>query len=205
MNLAVLKSTENATESQQEIQARQNLADFEIADACLSGEGGKKEFYEHFHAFVYNACFRYLGHHEEAQEVTNDSFIKAFKQLKKFRKKGVGIRPWLKRIAINTAIDLQRKKLRRPLPDHNESVLMSMGNYEDAIDQLSLQDIHQLLERLPSVLKTVFLLYEIEGYAHKEIATMLKIKEAVSRAYLSRAKKDLRNLFVTHFYEVTGK
>jgi RNA polymerase sigma factor (sigma-70 family) len=93
---------------------------------------------------------------------------------------------------VNTAIDLRRKNMKfQNNVDIEEAVYV--GRQAEAVDQLSAKDILKLLDALPEVQKTVFNLYEIDGYSHDEIGDMLNIPVSTSRVYLSRAKEKLRN------------
>jgi RNA polymerase sigma-70 factor (ECF subfamily) len=103
-------------------------------------------------------------------------------------------RGWLRKIVINTSID----KLRRNNKDHQ---FVEAEKYQiqdetpNSISNLAAQDIIEILNLLPHYHKTVFCLYEIEGYSHEEIAEQLGIPISSSRVYLTRAKQKLRELF----------
>ncbi len=175
----------------------QNVKDRAILTNCLDGtEKTKKEFYEHFYQFIYKTVRRYVYDVYHVEETIHDSFIKIFKHLKKFKEEGTGPRPWMRRIAINTALDRLRKAKRREefldisgADDHHSTAPESISN-------LTYSEILKMVESLPVLHKTTFYLYEIDGYSHKEISAMLGISEAVSRTYLSRSKSKLKELFI---------
>jgi RNA polymerase sigma-70 factor (ECF subfamily) len=99
---------------------------------------------------------------------------------------------------INTAIDKYRKELKRgTMVDVQELTLQD--SHQDIVGSITFKEIINLLKYLPQLHKTVFCLYEIEGYSHEEISKELKIPESSSRVYLSRSKKRLQEIFKLHF------
>lgn len=144
-------------------------------------------------------AIRYLGDREMAMEVINDSFIKAFKNLHTFTfNDNIEIaektfRSWLAKITVRTSLDRLRA---------NRSHLNFVEDYQDVRDttaevdgKLHTEDILKLLQALPPLHRTVFNLYEIEGFSHDEVAEILKIPSSSSRTYLTRAKSKLRELY----------
>ncbi|MPN54517.1 ECF RNA polymerase sigma factor SigE [bioreactor metagenome] len=139
----------------------------------------------------------YANDRGDATEIVNDSFIKIFKEIRKFDT-SMSFKSWFRRIVINTAIDRFRKESRKrtmiqvdELPVHDTE--------PGVISKISAEEIFSLLNNLPLIHKTIFCLYEIEGYSHEEIAKELKIPESSCRVYLTRAKKRLQELYRLHF------
>jgi RNA polymerase sigma factor (sigma-70 family) len=164
----------------------------EVVEDCLRGkESAMKKFYEHFHGFALSVCLSYCENREDALEIMNDGFLKVFKNLDKIENIE-RLKPWLRRIMINVAIDFFRKNARNQASQLSESV--ADPNYGDAsvYAKLSSEDIMKAVQRLPSNYRMVFNLYAIEGYSHKEIGEMLNIAESTSRANLSLANGLLR-------------
>jgi RNA polymerase sigma-70 factor (ECF subfamily) len=118
-------------------------------------------------------------------------FFHIFKNIGKFNYKSdlctIG---WMEKIVINEALMFLRKKLVYNNPCHAENVEYMTGGQSD--DNLIAEDYYKLIMRLPCVLRTVFNLYAIDGFSHKEIAGELGIEEESSRVYLSRARKMLQ-------------
>ncbi|WP_207532233.1 RNA polymerase sigma factor [Desertivirga arenae] len=168
------------------------LSEAELVQKCKAGELKYQEkLYKHFYGYAMGVSLRYLNERDDALEVVNDSFIKVFKAIQ-FYNETQPFKAWLRRIVVNTAIDLRRKNLKfQNNVDIEEAVYV--GRQAEAVEQLSAKDILKLLEALPEVQKTVFNLYEIDGYSHDEIGDMLNIPVSTSRVYLSRAKEKLRN------------
>ena len=144
---------------------------------------------------------RYVKNTYDAEELTNESFMRAFGKLVTFNSNDSGdrfeksFRAWLARIAVNISIDfLRAQKQFVPLDSVSE------GEFEqqhvEVTGELHVEDIMKLLLQLPEIQRTIFNLYEVEGYSHEEVAKLLAIPESTSRTYLTRAKKKLRKLYL---------
>jgi RNA polymerase sigma factor (sigma-70 family) len=161
----------------------------------------QEQLYKQFYGFAMSIGLRYSNSRDEAKEIVNDSFIKVFSALEKYDSKQ-SFKAWIRRIIINTSIDHYRKEVKHSFHLDIEDPQVQDLNFE-AIDQLSYDDIIQLLNDLPEIYRITFNLYEIEGFSHDEIADVLKITASSSRVYLMRAKKALRELFQKKFGEET--
>lgn len=144
---------------------------------------------------------RYVKNEYDAEELTNESFIRAFGKIRTFSSGDTGerfersFRAWLARIAVNISIDFLRAQKQFVALDS-----ISEGDFEqqrvEVSGDLHVADIMKLLAQLPDIQRTIFNLYEVEGYSHEEVATLLGIPESTSRTYLTRAKKKLRKLYL---------
>ena len=161
----------------------------------------QESLYRHYYAYAMGLGLRYAYTKEEAVEVVNDSFLKAFAALKNFDT-NLSFKPWFRRIVINTAIDHYRSEKKHIEIQGDIEEDMVPGNYEDIISKLTADDILNLLNRLPEYQRLIFNLYEIEGYSHAEVAELLGIPVSTSRTYLTRAKVKLRILFTQTFGSV---
>lgn len=147
-------------------------------------------------------CYRYTSQQHEAEELTNEAFVKLFKNIGLFdasRQANVDalFKAWFKRIIINTCID----HLRRHHTLLNGHTLSSDSeNIADAgetgIDRLSYEEIVEAIRQLSPVYKTVFNLFVIEGMTHEEIATQLDISVGASKSNLSKARNNLRKIIL---------
>jgi RNA polymerase sigma factor (sigma-70 family) len=159
----------------------------------------KEWIYKLYWGYLMAISVRYMTDRDLAKEVVNDSFIKAFKHMHDFQFNEDPViaektfKSWLAKITARTALDRLRS---------NRSSLNFVEEYEDVKDttmevdgKLHVQEILKLLDALPLLHRTVFSLYEIEGFSHDEVATMLKIPVSSSRTYLTRAKAKLRELY----------
>jgi RNA polymerase sigma-70 factor (ECF subfamily) len=139
----------------------------------------------------------YNNQRNDALEVVDDSFVKVFSEIEKFDT-SQPFKGWLRKIVINTSIDRFRRNHRKNLFVDAETQHVQ-DETPTIISHLTAQDILTLLNRLPHIHKIVFSLYEVEGFSHEEIAKQLNIPESSSRVYLTRARKQLRELFPMYF------
>ena len=152
----------------------------------------QKALYQHFFPYAMSICLRYSQYEEEAEEILNDAFLKVFTRIDQYNPK-LSFKGWLRRIMINTAIDLYRKEVHHY---HH----MDISEVEKAelsasiIDQMSAEDIQGQISKLPPAYRLVFNLYVIEGYNHREIASMLDINEGTSKSNLAKARMKLKKM-----------
>jgi RNA polymerase sigma-70 factor (ECF subfamily) len=133
---------------------------------------------------------RYTNDREEARDVMHEAFIKVFNYLGKFEK-GTNLGAWIRRIMVNTAIDQYRKMAKRPsVVEINQAIHEIDG--QDVVSDISAEEILGLVQRLSPAYRTVFNLYAIEGYSHKEISAMLGISEGTSKSNLAKARARLQ-------------
>lgn len=144
---------------------------------------------------------RYVKNEFDAEELTNESFIRAFNKIETFNCKEEGarfeksFRSWLARIAVNISIDFLRA--RKQLVALDDVSDQELGPHQVTVSsELEVADILKLLQQLPDIQRAIFNLYEVEGYSHEEVSAMLAIPESTSRTYLTRAKKRLRQLYL---------
>ena len=167
------------------------ISELDLVKGCKSGELKYQELlYKHFYGYAMGVGMRYLSNRDDAMEVVNDSFIKVFKGIRFFNDTQP-FKAWLRRIIVNTAIDCHRKNLKHKDQLEIEHAIYQ-GKAPEVIEQLSAKDILKLLDGLPETHRMVFNLYEIDGFNHDEIGSMLNIPVSSSRVYLSRAKDALR-------------
>lgn len=170
-----------------------NITDSDLISGCIEGNRRmQEELYRRFSPRMYAVCLRYAGTSEEAQDILQEGFIKIFKKLETFRGEG-SFEGWIRRIFVNTAIEhFRRKKYLQPVTEKEESTLE--GNYLSVLDDLAERDIMALVQQLSPGYRTVFNMYVVEGYTHKEIGDQLGISEGTSKSQLSRAKVILQEM-----------
>ena len=152
----------------------------------------QEELYRRFAPKMYAVCLRYAGNAEEAEDILQEGFIKIFKKLDSFRSEG-SFEGWIRRIFVNTAIEhFRRKRYLQPVTEKEENTIE--GKYISILDELAEQDILSLVQQLSPGYRTVFNMYVVEGYTHKEIADLLGISEGTSKSQLSRAKVILQEM-----------
>jgi RNA polymerase sigma factor (sigma-70 family) len=171
----------------------QRIAEDEIIRQCKSGSLKYQEMlYKQFYSYAMGISLRYSLNRDDALEVVNDAFIKAFNSMGSYDITKP-FKAWLRTIVVNTAIDRRRKDLKFQLNIELDSAIPYAGSMNTA-DNLQVQDILNLMKELPAIQLAIFNLYEIDGYNHDEIAVMLSIPASSSRVYLSRAKEKMRKL-----------
>jgi RNA polymerase sigma-70 factor (ECF subfamily) len=171
------------------------MAEIDLISQCKKGSLKHQEMlYKHFYGFAMGIALRYCINRDDAMEAVNDSFIKVFNTVNSYDI-NKPFKAWLRTIVVNTAIDRRRKELKHQLnTDIDSAVPVSANTY--IIEAMHAQDILKLMDNLPAVQRTVFNMYEIDGYSHDEIANMIAIPASSSRVYLTRAKEKLRKLLV---------
>ncbi len=145
-----------------------------------------------YFGYALSVALLYCESRDDAIEVVDDSFMKVFASINKYDKER-SFKTWLRKIVVNSSLDRYRKnKSNRLLFQDNLPDIEAPGM--NVVDHLAHGDVKALFQSLPQVYRSVFSLYEIEGYSHKEISGMMKISESSSRVYLARAKSSLKKL-----------
>lgn len=146
-----------------------------------------------FYAYGMSIALRYTDSREEAAEVLNDAFMKVFDNIKKFDLERP-FKPWLRRIIINTAINHFHKHKKELELEELELTANNAVSEETIISGISYEEIIDMVQQLSPAYRTVFNLYVIEDFTHKEIADMLEISVGTSKSNLSKAKRNLRSI-----------
>ncbi len=168
----------------------------DIIKACINGERkAQKALYDKYAAKMLGVCLRYAKSFEEAEDVLQEAFLKVFSCIGQYRFEG-SFEGWIRRVIVNTALNSYRSNLKH---NYNSSLeeqhqLSSDNISNDAVGALTTEDLLKTIQSLPAGYRTVFNLYEIEGYKHKEIAEMLNISENTSKTQLLKAKAYIRGL-----------
>jgi len=163
--------------------------------ACIAKERwAQKKLYEDHYSQMMGVCLRYSNNREDALDILHEGFIKVFKNIAKYQP-GTSISAWIRRIMVNTSIDFYRKSIRRRTEDLDKAHQLSSGD-ADVVSQCTEKEILAAVQTLSPAYRTVFNLYVIEGYAHKEIANQLGITESTSRSNLVKARIKLKELLV---------
>jgi RNA polymerase sigma-70 factor (ECF subfamily) len=171
--------------------------DTDLIEGCIRGDRRiQQELYARFAPKMYGVCLRYAGNAEEAEDILQEGFIKVFRKISSYRGEG-SFEGWIRRIFVNTAIEHFRKKTYlQPITEYEESTVE--GKYLSVLDNLAEKDIIRLVQQLSPGYRTVFNMYVVEGYTHRQIAENLGISEGTSKSQLSRAKIILQDLVKKH-------
>jgi len=147
---------------------------------------------------MYSVCRRYFDREEDAQDALQESFIKVYARLDQWRGQGP-LGAWIRRIVVNTSLNLIKSKaLQKTSPA--ESLAESAEQPDaDAIGRLGEEELIRLIQSMPTGYRTVFNLFAIEGYSHKEIADTLGVTENTSKTQYLKAKNWLKNKLEPNF------
>jgi RNA polymerase sigma-70 factor (ECF subfamily) len=173
------------------------ISDTDLIEGCRQEDRKmQQELYQRFAPKMYGVCLRYAGNVEEAEDILQEGFIKVFRKMSSFRGEG-SFEGWIRRIFVNTAIEhFRRKTYLQPITEKEENTVEA--DYLTVLDNLAEKDIINLVQQLSPGYRTVFNMYVVEGYTHKQIADMLGISEGTSKSQLSRAKTILQDLVSKH-------
>lgn len=136
---------------------------------------------------MFPVCLRYVSDRSMAEDIMQDGFITLFTKLGSYKGDG-SFEGWARRIFVTTALMALRKKDALKMSDELDSVRGMKTDTYSQIQNLGYKELMKLIMSLPTGFRTVFNLYAVEGYSHKEIADMLGITETTSRTQLSRAR-----------------
>lgn len=161
-----------------------------IAAAIKKDRKAQRKLFEQFSPKMLGVCRQYIRCQDLAEEVMLKGFFKVFSHLKDFENKG-SFEGWIRRIMVNECISQLRKDKKFQFVQDKE--IENASEYAIEIDtQLEVDEIQSLIDELPHGYKTVFVLYVIEGYKHREIAESLEISENTSKSQLFKARKMLQ-------------
>lgn len=168
------------------------MSEAEMLEGCKAQrEQAQKELFDKYVKLMLAVCMRYADSYEEAQDIVQDGFVKVFKKINSFTGKG-SLEGWIKRIVVNTALDYLRKYKNQRFNLNIDDVDYLLKEDQVAEGKLHENDLIGLIQSLPVGYKTVFNLYAIEGYSHKEIGEKLSISENTSKSQYSRARSILK-------------
>ncbi len=177
-----------------------------LAEGCGRGDNAaRRELYDRYAALLLGLCQRYVGDRATAEDVLHDAFLKIFGAIGRFRYRGEGsLRAWMERIAVNTALEHLRRERRlgEVRLEENRALPAAAEPSNDEVARIPREVLLRLVGELPDGYRTVFNLFCIEGYPHREIAAMLGINEKSSSSQLARARallaRKLRAWLDTH-------
>lgn len=162
-----------------------------LLKGCIKGDrDSQRLLYQQFYPYALSICLRYSNNTEDAREILNDGFMKVFKHIKQFR--GDELKPWMRRIMINTAIDHYRKNIKQPYSVPIEQLEIQTQVKAEALGALSHEELMRLVQALPVSYRTVFNLHAIDGYSHVEISKKLNIEVGTSKSHLAKARNKLK-------------
>lgn len=180
-----------------------NQTAFNIEQCILGCRQSQKALYDYYSAKMFAICLRYSKNQMDAEDIMQDAFVKLFNNLAGFRGEG-SFDGWVRRIFVNTAIEFIRKN-KMANAEIGEGIENSVPTEaKDALDNLFEKDLLRSTGNLSDGYRTVFSMYAVDGYSHKEIADKLGITESTSKSQFSRAKAILRNILQGSFDSSTN-
>jgi RNA polymerase sigma factor (sigma-70 family) len=163
---------------------------------CLAGKRSAQEaLYKKYSAKMLGVCLRYLSDRSEAEDAMVSAMVRVFAQLPNFRQEG-SFEGWIRRITVNEALGILRRKKNIHFAEI-ELADRQMSDH-DSETNLEAEELLKMVQYLPTGYRTVFNLYAIEGYSHKEIAESLGITESTSKSQLNRARNLLKQMIAKH-------
>lgn len=159
-------------------------------ERCLQGDHSAfEQIYNELSPKMYAVSLRYTQNNDDAQDVLQEAFIRIYKNLKQFKFNG-SFEGWCRRIVSNTAIEALRKKGRMKVNSSDE--LPEVPIDAQSFEKLKYEDLMRLVRELPDGYRSVFNMYVIDGYSHKEIAEILGVTESTSKTQLYKARLALQ-------------
>lgn len=169
------------------------LFDLKLIDQCKKGDrASQKVLYERLAPRMFPVCIRYIGDRIMAEDILQEGFITLFTRLDSYKGEG-SFEGWARKIFVTTALMSLRKKDALKMSDDLETVRGMKTDITSQIQNIGYRELMKMVMTLPPGFRTVFNLYAIEGFSHKEIGEMLGISETTSRTQLSRARVWLQN------------
>lgn len=165
----------------------------DVVRRAMAGEPtAQRALYDRYVDRIYRMAFRLAGDADLASDLTQETFIRAFDRLSDFRHEAA-FGTWLHRIAITVVLGALRKQKRREVHHVALEDAADIGRSDRNSDPDLRSRLHQAIDALPIGYRTVFVMYEVEGYTHQEIADTLGVEVTTSKGQLFRAKAKLRD------------
>ena len=165
-----------------------------MAASCEQGDrSAQRRLFEALSPKMMALCLRYMGNREDAEDVLQEGFITLFTKIDSYEGAG-SFEGWARRIFVNTALMHLRKTDALGLSDDIEEARRLFSEEATPLEKIGYKELMRLIEALPPDARTVFNMYVVEGYSHKEIAKELGCTEATSRSKLQRARLRLQEM-----------
>lgn len=162
----------------------------ELIHGCIRNERNAQEkVYKLFYPRMMALVRRYIDHSEQAEEVLNNGFLRAFQKVEQYTFKG-SFEGWLRKIVFHSVSDYVKQNIK-----YKEKIILAEKDqliHKDHADRLYYNQLLELVQSLPDATRTVFNMYIMEGFSHKEIGKILGISEGTSKWHLSEGRKMLK-------------
>lgn len=182
-----------AAKPETESQSSQNEREQHLIAQCQKGQrDAQYALYRKYKDWAFNLTYRMIHNRQEAEDLTQMIFVRLFNNIKKFRGDSA-FSSWFYRLAVNVCLSHFRSEKKRR---HHASLSEPLNlNLAPPSQQNHLRPfLEEAIQKLPEGYRLVFVLYEIQGYSHREIAAILDVTEGTSKSQLHKARKELKRL-----------
>lgn len=171
------------------------MIDISIIQACINNNAAaQRELYNRTCVKLFSICFRYANSKEEAEDMLQEGYIKIFRNISILQTVD-NVEAWMRRLMVNTCINVLKANKNFAYNSNIDNDLFEMTTREETIGSKILgKQVMGCLLQMPILYRTIINLHAIEGYTHKEIATMLNIEESTCRSRYARGKDLLENI-----------
>ena len=168
----------------------------QLIEGCINGDRrAQKALYDKYSRRMMAVCQRYLKDIEDARDLMQEGFIKLYTNINKYSGEG-SFDGWVRKIFVNCALErLRQNDILKYADDISENYFTEIPD-EDTTSDISSDEIMMYVRSLPDGFRTVFNMFAIEGYSHKEIGTELNISESTSRSQYMRARNMLQKMMI---------
>lgn len=170
------------------------ILQLELVEQCKANDrNAQLQLYRKYCQGMIGVAMRFLKHETDAEDVVQESFIKAFQRIHQFKGE-VTFGAWLKRIVVNACIDFLKSKKQKLVELDESFIQVAEDNDWNVSQDIDLDEVKRVIGQLPENYKYVVQLYLVEGYDHQEISEILEISETASRTRLLRGKSKLKEV-----------
>ena len=171
------------------------MTEEQLVKACLKNNRKAQELlYERYHALCYGICLRYARNESDADDIFQESLIKVFKSLRQL-KEPKALYSWIKKTIIRTALNFYQILPHTNVPMSDEVTFDIEGDSSNTLlSKMVVDELVDLINKMPDGYRQVFNMYVIDGYKHREIAEILDISESTSKSQLRDAKQYLKKM-----------
>ena len=168
------------------------MDELQLIEGCRKGDRrAQKALYETFSRKMMSVCLRYVSDWETARDLLQEGFVKVFTHIDSYTGNG-SFEGWIRKIFVNSALEyLRHAAVLRESTDLDQTAEVAQTD-SSPLSDISAAELMQLVQSLPAGFRTIFNLFAIEGYSHKEISERLHITESTSRSQYTRAKQLLQ-------------
>jgi len=166
--------------------------DIQLIESCKKGDRvAQKVVYDRLASRMFPVCIRYVGDRSVAEDILQEGFITLFTRIGTYKGEG-SFEGWARRIFVTTALMHLRKKDALRMSDDLEAARGLKTDTTTQMENIGYKELMDMVMSLPTGFRTIFNMYAVEGYSHKEIAEILGISEVTSRTQFSRARAVLQ-------------